>query len=603
MKWGSCVLVVGMGLLASCAIDEKNDRVDPETKDADAEKSVGHPDEGRPDAGVPVVSPDGFAAGEIDVETAIRTADDRKPISPLIYGINEVMPANPAPPAVLAIATFVRRGGDRANAYNWETNLSASSIEGGFSSDFYLAEGLQDPNAPATVDLTLIRKNHAEGRGTMVPFVLNGWVASKAGSSLPYDNPAGWDRDAFFDRVEVVKPSPFSAKPIVDDGVVYTDEHLDFMKRQFSDDVFAPGPRQVMVGIDNEPDLYAYNFPMLQDGGGEALYAANGVKIGNRLTPVEFIERFLTFARRVKELAPTAPIVGPSHYHFDGFTHWNTESLTEYSSSADGHWFMDDFLSKTKAASEAKQTRLLDTWDFHWYPQHMDGGKFVWSLDQSVRPLTDEEIEHIVQSPRSYWDPDYDEDSWITRDHLHAPANILNRLEQRIDAAYPGTHLGVSEYFPGGCAHIASGLAVADSLGVFARMGIHLAAMWPTCARLEFAYGALKLLRNFDDKGGRFADTVVRVDHPEKRESSVYAGSDDPSRVTVLIVNKTNAARRVGLRIFGAQKLSHVAVHRMDRDHADPHLAAEESLSKTNAYAYAAPPLTASELVFDARGD
>lgn len=541
--------------------------------------------------------PDTFAEGEVDVVTVVRTAADRKPVSPLIYGINTVTGA-PRPAADMAAATFVRRGGDRANAYNWETNASNGSFVNGFGNDMYLATGLTNPDAPAALDLELIARNRAAGRGTMVPFVLNDYVAGPLGGSIPYDRP-GWNRAQHFERVGLVKPTAFATTPDLSDGYAYTDEHFAYMRSKFTGDIYAPGPTQVMVGIDNEPDLYAFNFPMLQAGSGAPLYAQNGVQIGTRVTGTEFTARFLTFARRVKTLAPDATIVGPGHYHFDGWTSWHA-SMPEYTSR--GKWYMDDFLMTVKTASDAFGKRLLDTWDFHWYPQTLSDGVYVWDLDHSVRPLTAKEIDEIVQSPRSYWDHDFDEDSWITRDHLAGPAWIIERLQQRIARAWPGTHLGVSEYFPGGCAHVSSGVAVADTLGVFARMGVHLAAMWPACDRLEFALGALALLRDTDGKGLRFADTVVCVEHPEKVETSVYAGSDDARRVTALVVNKTNASRRVGLRAFHDAKLGSVDVWRLDAAHAKPHLAAREALTKTNAYAYAAPPMSATLLVFDAPG-
>lgn len=135
--------------------------------------------------------------------------------------------------------------------------------------------------------------------------------------------------------------------------------------------------------------------------------------------------------------------------------------------------------------------------------------------------MTADEIEAGLQSPRSYWDPEYDEQSWITRDHMQEPAKILVRLQERIDAAYPGTKLGVTEYFPGGRGHVSSGLATVDSLGVFARMGIEMAAMWPHPGRVEYAYGGIQLLRNASGTGVRFADTLVQAEHPEKIESSL----------------------------------------------------------------------------------
>ena len=337
----------------------------------------------------PVGDPDLFDANEVDVVSIVRTAEDRRPISPLIYGINTITTGTPLPTDVMAAISFVRRGGDRANAYNWETNVSNGAGENAWSNDLYLASGLSNPNAPAAVDLELIARNRAAGRGTMVPFVLNDHVSGPLGGNIPYDSPGGWNRDLYFKRVGLVKPTAFSTTPDLNDGLVYTDEHFHYMRSKLGQDIYAPGPSQVMVGIDNEPDLYAFNFPMLQVGGGAPLRAANGVQIGTRVTGTEFTAKFLVFAKRIKSLAPGAVIVGPSHYHFDGWTSWHS-SMPEYTSR--GKWYMDDFLAAVKTESEKVGKRLLDTWDFHWYPQTLSGGVFVWDLDDSVRPLTETEI-------------------------------------------------------------------------------------------------------------------------------------------------------------------------------------------------------------------
>jgi hypothetical protein len=265
---------------------------------------------------------------------------------------------------------------------------------------------------------------------------------------------------------------------------------------------------------------------------------------------------------------------------------------------------MDDFLKAVRTESQNTGTRLLETWDMHWYPQRVFNGVFTNFLDHTTRPMTADEISAVVQGPRSYWDPTYDEQSWITRDHLRAPANILNRLQARIDAYYPGTKLGVTEYFPGGRGHIASGLAVADTLGVFARQGLHMAALWPHPGNVSHAYGAIKLLRNPTNAAAigatRFGDTLVRVEHPEKDQSSVFATSDNANTVTVLVVNKTNATRRFGLRAFHSANLGTFEAYRIDQASPNPYLAAQGALSKRNAYAYAAPPMTATLLVFRA---
>ncbi|HEY8077738.1 MAG TPA: glycoside hydrolase family 44 protein [Labilithrix sp.] len=550
------------------------------------------PPDGSPPA-PPLVDPEAFAPGEVDVVSEIHSDRERRPISPLVYGINSAAPGV-IPSDVLAAVTFVRRGGDRCNTYDWETNVSNGGPKGNWVNDMFLARALANPNAPGELDRTLIADDVAGGRGTLVPFVLHSWVAGPVTNDIPYTTP-GWPIDQYFRRVDLVKPTPFAATPDTTDGVVYTDEQLDFLRRQFPGDVFAPGPTQVMVGADNEPDLYAFNYPMLQRGSGPPV-TMNGTTVGNAITGAEFTDRFVTFAKRVRQLEPSATIVGPDHYNYDGWTTFH-EPGPPYDDN--GRWYMDDFLASVRAASGASGTRLLDVWDFHWYPQRVFDGTFTWSLDDAARRMTADEIEEVLQGPRSYWDPDYDELSWITTDHLHAPAMMLKRLQDHVATAYAGTDLGVTEYFPGGCAHVSSGLAVVDSLGVFGRMGVRLAAMWPHTCDLRFAFAGLLLARNADGAGLRFDATSVAVDHPEKEESSVYAASDGPPRVTVLVVNKTNAPRRFGIRLFHPA-LAGVEVRAIDASHDHPFLVAHEALAKRNAYAYTTPAMSAALLVFRA---
>lgn len=534
------------------------------------------------------VEPDAFAAGEVSVEVAIKTSEERHAISSLIYGMNAPLPGSPAiPPDVLALTTFVRRGGDRSNAYNWETNLSNGAEKAGWANDMWLAQELAHPNAPGELDRVLLEANIAGGRRTMVPFVLNDYVAGTPGTSIPYDQ-AGFDIGKYFRRVELEKPSPFATTPDLTDGVVYTDEHIDFLRRQFAGDVLSPGPTELMIGSDNEPDLYVSNFPMLQRGSGAPIHAENGVKIGNRLTADDFTKRFIRFAKRVKQIAPRSTLVGPDHFHFDGYTNFHTIEQSRYTD--DGRWYVDDFLTDVRAESDRLGVRLLDTWDFHWYPQEVFGGTDAWKLDDAARRMTGAEIEAVLQGPRSYWDPDYYEHSWITDDHLHAPARILVRLRERLTAAWPDMPLGVTEYFPGGCSHVSSALGVADTLGVFGRMGVHMAAMWPHSCDLTFAYGGFRVAR-------LLATTSVRVEHPEKAESSVFAAID-AERVTVLVINKTRAKRSFGLRVFH-DELASVDVHLVDAAHPTPaKVASGAPLSRRNAHVYEAPPLSASVLVF-----
>ena len=86
----------------------------------------------------------------------------------------------------------------------------------------------------------MIAEDLAAGRGSMVPFVLNGYVAGAVASNIPFQTP-GWAIDQYFRRVEFVKPTPFSFTPDPDDGVVYTDEHLDFLQQSSRPTSSRPG--------------------------------------------------------------------------------------------------------------------------------------------------------------------------------------------------------------------------------------------------------------------------------------------------------------------------------------------------------------------------
>jgi hypothetical protein len=539
----------------------------------------------------------------VDVVDKIDTTSGRTPISPLIYGINgEAGDSYPA--ALMKGVTFVRRGGDRGNSYNWETNVSNGGIENGYASDLSLTAGVANPNEPAGQDLTALRNNRAAGRATMVPFVLNDYVAKQVVDYIPWDQP-GFVRTDYFTKETILKPTPYASTPSLTDGVVYTDEQLAYMRAQFPDDILAPSATRLIVGIDNECDLWDYNFPMLQTGQGAGIPAnANGASnssiiVGTQVTANEFFQRVISFTSKVKSLAPQSYIVGPSHYGFDGFRAWNLPSSPMYPST--GHWFMDDFLAAMNTASAKAGIRLLDVWDFHWYPQQVFDGVTVSALDNNQGALSAAEITAIVQGPRSYWDPTYNENSWITDQyHLDAPAYILTRLQQRIAAGYPGTPIGVSEYFPGGLNHVSSGLATADTLGVFGRMGVELAAMWPNGSNSDcaFAFGGIELLRNADGNGMAYAGTSVSVVHPELSQSSVYAGMDTPNRVTVLVVNKTTATRTFGLELTNADRLGKVAIYTLDAAHSTPYLAKSDTLTKSNAYAFSAGAMSASMLVF-----
>ena len=71
--------------------------------------------------------------GPADVRLAVDTSQDRRAISPLIYG------SNVARDVAANGLTLVRLGGNRWTAYNWENNASNAGSDWCHQNDGYLS--------------------------------------------------------------------------------------------------------------------------------------------------------------------------------------------------------------------------------------------------------------------------------------------------------------------------------------------------------------------------------------------------------------------------------------------------------------------------------
>ena len=168
-------------------------------------------------------------------------------------------------------------------------------------------------------------------------------------------------------------------------------------------------------------------------------------------------------------------IFGPVHYGFQGIYNWQGE----LSATPNGaNWFPDKYLPALKTASDTYGKPLVDVYDFHWYSEATDGTTRVTNLTGSN--LTDAQVQAIVQSPRSLWDPtftrkfvDHRMTCWANR------SSFCLGLQAKIDAEFPGTRISITEYENGGDNHIAGTIAQADNLGIFGSQGVFAATLWP----------------------------------------------------------------------------------------------------------------------------
>lgn len=455
-----------------------------------------------------------------------------KPISPYIYGVNNANSTSTYPTgtgsAIPAGVTFSRFGGNRLTAYNWETSASNAG-----SDYFYQNDNLLGSSSVAGAATTsFIQAEQNASRATLITVPMQGLVAADVAGpvSIP---PAPLDLSRF-KTVVFQKGSGYSLSPSTSDANVYMDEFLWVVDQRFPGQGIlgsAPTTRPTFVSLDNEPELWNHTHVEIQ-----GLTA---------VTADAYIAKTISLSTALKTLFPNLVVFGPAHYGFYGVFAWNGDS--SLAPTANGsNWFTDKYLAAVKTASNSFGKPLVDVYDFHWYPEATDGtggsGTRIISLNGST--LTDAQVQAIVQSPRSLWDPTYQESSWVAGT-LGGPIYMLPRLQAKIAAASPGMKIAITEYNNGGAQHIAGTIAQADNLGVFGAQGLFAANLWPLQTTQPYLLAGFRAFRNFDGANHHFGDTSLRATSSNVANVSAYVSTDtsQPGRVVIVAINRSTTTQ------------------------------------------------------------
>jgi hypothetical protein len=295
----------------------------------------------------------------------------------------------------------------------------------------------------------------------------------------------------------------------------------------------------VFVSLDNEPELWNSTHLEIQGK--------------TRITTDSYIAKTISLATAIKKQFPELVIFGPVHYGFMGLYSWNGEMSATPSGS---NWFADKYLTALKAASTSFGRPLVDVYDFHWYPEATDSaGTRVVALTSPK--LTDDQVQAIVQSPRSLWDKTYTERSWITNT-IGQPIDILDRIQTRIDAENPGMKLAITEYDNGGGQHIAGAIAQADNLGVFGAHAVFAANILLLAPKEPYSLAGFRAFRDFDGANHHFGDTSIQATSSNVANVSVYVSTDSAraGRVVMVAINRSAVDQMTSI---AGQPLSGVA--------------------------------------------
>jgi PKD repeat protein len=494
-----------------------------------------------------------MAAGPSDVPTApLATAQNpavtvtvdagagRKPISPLIYGVNL---ATAAALSDLNIP-LNRLGGNNTSRYNWRLNAENKGA------DWYY-ESLAEPSAvTGDVGDTFLTLSKAAGAQPMLTIPILGWVAklgpnrgklasfsiSKYGPQS--DRDSQWFPDAGngirTSGAEITGNDPNDAN-IPADSVFQQDWVRQIVAKWGP---AASGGLKYYV-LDNEPSIWHSTHRDVHPEGAHA---------------IEIRDKVLEYAARIKAVDPGARIVGPeewgwSGYMFSGYDQqygdqhgWSR--LPDRDQVMGGMDYLPWLLAQWKSAG----TRPLDVVSAHYYPQGNEYSNDVSTKTQLLRN----------RSTRSLWDPKYVDESWISD-----VVRLIPRLKEWVgNYYYADTPVAITEYNWGAEGHINGATTQADILGIFGREGLDLAARWTTPDPATPTYKAIKMYRNYDGNRSAFGDTSVSTTAPNPDELSAFAAvrSKDNALTVMLIDKALSGATPVTLNIanFGGAGIAEV---------------------------------------------
>ena len=467
---------------------------------------------------------------------AIDSRYDRHAISPDIYGWNF------APAAVIKDLglTVDRWGGDDTVTYNWQNDRYNNAANYYWENNYGTTSSDKFP-----LFLAKDRSNAAHPR-TLLTLPTLGYVS---GTQVPGDqDDCSFPRSKYPNQQEFDQYRTNCGNGRAPDGSPLTSPNPATIARPV-DASFDKGWVQSLyntygsalhggVGfyaLDNEPGIWSDTHRDIHPD------PENYDELTSKDIPV---------AQAVKQVDPTAKVLGPSGWGFyemiysglDAANYAAGSQTLEASSHGNlthGQWF----LSQMKQASDSAGHRLLDYFDEHLYPQ-ANGVALSKAGNAQTQALR-------LRQTRVLWDPKYQDESW-QKDLGLGPLQMIRRMKSWVKTYFPGTKTAITEYNFGAMESINGALAQADVLGIFAREGLDLANVWDGPQTNQPGYNAFRLYRNYDGHGAKFGESYLRSTSADQGKLAVYsAARSADKRVTVMVLNKTGAAITSAMTVNG----------------------------------------------------
>ncbi len=491
----------------------------------------------------------------------VRASDAVHPISPLIYGANmDGLSCNNSK----ARFSFCRHRSPAWSTYNWENNASNA----GFSNCNENNAALSAKSTPGAAVTDLIDESVDADASTIVTVPMLQVVAADKNDG---DDLCSGDVSASanylttrFKENRLKKGSALSLTPNTSDAFVSQDEFLNFLSNYATQD---QPTAKLLFSLDNQMELWNQEHPKLRP---EPLTYADEVQLST------------DYAKLIKGAFPNAEVLGFVGYGW--LAALSQQRSPDYLVEGE---FWSYYLAAMKAASDTAGTRLIDYVDLHWFSEiYADNVRVI------EEGTTFQSVLNRVQGTRSFWDPDYIEESWITADNGGQPIELIPWLKGAIDANYPGTKLALSEWSFGGGTHISGAVVAADALGLFGQKGVDLAGVVSFSPDEEpYMVGAFQAFRNYDGQGASFLDTSVAATSSNAHHGTIYASVDDAdsSKMVLVVINRRAGDLTTTLSIDHDTQYTKLTPYKIHDGQPEPTLGAVITTQTANEFSFSLP--------------
>ncbi len=442
-----------------------------------------------------------------DVQISVDVTQDRRPVSPYLYGKND-SPGQPNSPRSEAdwqrfrdagLRMMRTLGGNNGTKYNWQKKLSSHPdwYNNVYANDWDYAQAQLQQHLPDVQSMWSFQLIGQVADNTSHNF--NDWAYNQsqwwtgvgqnlAGGGTP--NPSG-DRAlvAGNPALYLTASDATTSTAILDHWILPTSLGLD--RNQFR-----------YWSMDNEPEIWE---------------GTHDDVMPSQLSAEAFMQRYFAYAKAARARFPEIKLIGPVPANEWQWYNW-PKPIT-----ADGRSYpwLEYFIKRVAEEQARTGIRLLDVLDIHYYPGASDPADIV----QLHRTFFDE----------TYVSPDANgvhtvNGGWDT--------SINNQYIFGRCAAWLDTYLGVGHGITFGLSEIdipvqdapLASVWYASTLGEFMKHGVELFTPW------SWQPGMWEVLHLYSRYNG---DTAVRATSDHEQLVSAYATThSDTGDLTVVLVNR-----------------------------------------------------------------